>query len=626
MTSRAWPSLLFLLLSAAGAFAQPVPSTINYQGRLTDNTPQQAPVTGTVSMRFEIFDAQVGGAPLWQEPASGGLAVSVNDGLFSLVLGSTVPLPSSLFSGASSTRYLQLTIDPGAPAEEILAPRQLLSATAYACRADDAASADDAAQLGGVDPSGYVQTAGSYADPTWITSLAAAKISGSVPNADALDGLDSTAFAAAAHPHAGSDITSGTVDEAVLDSAWTTKGLVATTLATSSTAAASLDVAGGINAGSGNVGIVNSTGKIPAISSTYFANLDGSALTNVGPLRPGHSVSDLGGGNYTHISMAIGVDGLPAIAAFDATAGDLIFFHCNDLACTSRSGVVLETANSGKSCSLAIGADGYPLIAYYDVSGENLVVTHCGAVDCSKSVVKTFVDSSGTTGQEPSLVIGADGLGLISYIGPSNSLKIAHCSNVTCSSATFVSPGLAGFTTAATINIHGFGVVANGDNSSLDILTCTNLTCSSHTAQFFAQTGSVQDLSLVTAADGTNLVGYYQFSALVLSTGSSVRYPDLTGDTGRRSSITVGPDGLPLVTYYDVANSALKLARCTTPSCQSGAIGVVTLDNTADVGTASSVAIGVDGLPIVAFADTTNQRLKVMHLANRFGLPFVRPR
>ncbi|MFH1099180.1 MAG: hypothetical protein V1723_04685 [Candidatus Uhrbacteria bacterium] len=42
-----------------------------------------------------------------------------------------------------------------------------------------------------------------------------------------------------------------------------------------------LDVAGSIQAGSGNVTIVNGAGKIPAISSTYFANLDGSAITNL---------------------------------------------------------------------------------------------------------------------------------------------------------------------------------------------------------------------------------------------------------------------------------------------------------------------------------------------------------
>lgn len=50
----------------------------------------------------------------------------------------------------------------------------------------------------------------------------------------------------------------------------------------SATTATALDVAGGITAGTGNVGIVDTTGKIPALTSTYFASLDGSALTGTG--------------------------------------------------------------------------------------------------------------------------------------------------------------------------------------------------------------------------------------------------------------------------------------------------------------------------------------------------------
>lgn len=51
------------------------------------------------------------------------------------------------------------------------------------------------------------------------------------------------------------------------------------TLTVSSTAANAIDVAGGINAGSGNVGIVGTDGRIPAITSTYFADL--SAISGV---------------------------------------------------------------------------------------------------------------------------------------------------------------------------------------------------------------------------------------------------------------------------------------------------------------------------------------------------------
>lgn len=53
------------------------------------------------------------------------------------------------------------------------------------------------------------------------------------------------------------------------------------TVTVTGTGASAIDVAGGINAGSGNVGIVDTTGKIPAISSPYFASLSGANLTGL---------------------------------------------------------------------------------------------------------------------------------------------------------------------------------------------------------------------------------------------------------------------------------------------------------------------------------------------------------
>jgi len=42
-----------------------------------------------------------------------------------------------------------------------------------------------------------------------------------------------------------------------------------------------MTILAGLTAGSGSVGIINSSGKIPAATSTYFASLDGSAWTNL---------------------------------------------------------------------------------------------------------------------------------------------------------------------------------------------------------------------------------------------------------------------------------------------------------------------------------------------------------
>jgi hypothetical protein len=45
-----------------------LPPTLNYQGHLTDNS--GAPVDGTVSMTFNIYDTDAGGTALWSDTRS----------------------------------------------------------------------------------------------------------------------------------------------------------------------------------------------------------------------------------------------------------------------------------------------------------------------------------------------------------------------------------------------------------------------------------------------------------------------------------------------------------------------------------------------------------------------------
>lgn len=79
-------------------------------------------------------------------------------------------------------------------------------------------------------------------------------------------------------------VTAGVTIDGVDLSAWLDQSVkVAATptfagLTVTGAGAAALDVTGGINAGSGNVGIVDTTGKIPALSSTYFASLTNVSL------------------------------------------------------------------------------------------------------------------------------------------------------------------------------------------------------------------------------------------------------------------------------------------------------------------------------------------------------------
>ena len=105
---------------------------------------------------------------------------------------------------------------------------------------------------------------------------------------------------------------------------------------------------------------------------------------------------------------------------------------------TAAGLTTLDSVGSiGMQTSATIGADGLGLISYYDQANGDLKVAHCANAACT-SATKSTVDSAGTVGYySSSVAIGADGLGLISYYDFTNlHLKVAHCDNAACTSAT----------------------------------------------------------------------------------------------------------------------------------------------------------------------------------------------
>lgn len=112
-------SMMLVALGATVARAD-VPRTIDHQGYLT--TDAGAPVTGTRSMVFTIYDAAVAGAALWTETQS----VTVTDGLFNVFLGDVAELPDSIFTGQA----LHLGVRIGTDSE--MTPRIRLTTVPYA--------------------------------------------------------------------------------------------------------------------------------------------------------------------------------------------------------------------------------------------------------------------------------------------------------------------------------------------------------------------------------------------------------------------------------------------------------------------------------------------------------------
>ncbi|MBI5557356.1 MAG: hypothetical protein HY885_06925 [Deltaproteobacteria bacterium] len=128
------PFILFFLTITI-SFAWGAPDRINYQGKLTD--PAGVPLTGSYTMRFDLFDEESGGGKLWNPPNGETHAgVAVTDGMYNIELGSIQPLSSAVF--ASDTIWLEVAIFNSDTATwEILTPRQRITSTPFAFRSED---------------------------------------------------------------------------------------------------------------------------------------------------------------------------------------------------------------------------------------------------------------------------------------------------------------------------------------------------------------------------------------------------------------------------------------------------------------------------------------------------------
>ncbi len=117
-------------LTSSLALAQTVPGSIAFNARLTDTA--GAPVTGSHSLAFALYDQGSGGAAVWTETVAG--AAFSTEGLTFVELGAVTPLTVSALDGRKL--YLEVSVDGTS-----MSPRLAVVSVPYAIRASVAASA-----------------------------------------------------------------------------------------------------------------------------------------------------------------------------------------------------------------------------------------------------------------------------------------------------------------------------------------------------------------------------------------------------------------------------------------------------------------------------------------------------
>ena len=202
-----------------------------------------------------------------------------------------------------------------------------------------------------------------------------------------------------------------------------------------------------------------------------------------------------------------------------------------------RPGFALTTldgsGNVGQYSSVTIGTDGLALISYYDATHGDLKVAHCSNVTCTAATLTT-VDSAGIVGQYSSVIIGTEGPALISYYHASNGdLKVAHCSDLACTSATSTtlqSEDNVGLFTSVTMGTDGLGLISYYDASNGDLKAahCSDVaytTATLTTLTFLKSEGNVGQFTSVTITAGHGLISYYDSTDQVLSWPSAQTWP-----------------------------------------------------------------------------------------------------
>ncbi len=331
--------------------------------------------------------------------------------------------------------------------------------------------------------------------------------------------------------------------------------------------------------------------------------------------------------------MAIGRDGFPVISYYQQAPAALKVVKCGNAYCTGGNiiSIVDNTigsigGNEGYT-SIVIGADGFPIISYEDRVDYDLKVVKCGNAACSADNLITRVDTgpAGYTGTISSIAMGSDGLPIISYTALSgNLIKVVKCGNSSCSADNVFADIDTGWLQYLSITIGADGLpiisysVEVTSGKGIRVAKCGNLSCSENTIKTTVDkmtSGAAYGLhnSIAIGTDGLPVISYldmtyfpdYDLRVLkcgnaACSANNTITVVDGPHSVGMWNSIAIGADGLPIVSYQDTSIPYdLKVVKCGNASCSANNIvGFIGIGNH---GAFSSIAIGFDGLPVIAY-------------------------
>ena len=179
------------------------------------------------------------------------------------------------------------------------------------------------------------------------------------------------------------------------------------------------------------------------------------------------------------------------------------------------------------------------------------------------------------------------------------------------------------------IGIDGLPLIAEQENNALVVIKCGNSSCTSGNTKTTVDSSSA-DIgrfpSIAIGTDGLPIISYYDLTNgdlevvkcgnISCSSGNTITTVEATNDSGRGTSIAIGADGLPIISFGYFTDFNLKVVKCGNAACSSGNTISVVDGVSGSVGLENSIAIGTDGLPIISYYAVTGDDLKVAKCNN----------
>jgi hypothetical protein len=545
-------ALFGVLAPSPAAAVQTVPYLINFQGRLADNNGNVLS-DGSYNVKFRLWDATSGGTNRWEGDRVYGAAdhrISVQNGLFNIQFGDAgqgdPALSPSLFNTQTyATLYLEVELPTPATAtcasngcatwtEGAMTPRQPLATAAYAFNAD---------ALDGLDSSAFGQLAANNSFTGANTFSPGSGVALTVKPAASTDGLDVQ--------------NSSGVTKAYFDSSGNLN-LGLTLQATSNNA---IDL--GTSGATFRTGYFGTSVVTPALNASSGG---GTVATNAGELQrtaSGTFTVDLNDGSNTTLAVQnsgtgvanLTVDGGVTVGTFASATSTPVCSNSGQLAtCNSNpSGVMLQQAYAAGNTISTTGND----IGFTLNSGQNFTVSTTAGTTGST----TFSLATGASSSAPSQLVLvknnnatqllATGVSVQSAAGKITTAFDASGSNLT-NALSIGTNAVAG----TNFNVASLGDVTSGF-TQLDGSSTTNGTGNSKTSMVLASVSNFDVGNYIrlqngaSACDGTATTCYAKITAVTVGTNTLTITPALTWATGK----TVDEWHLPEVGGTDLAQT-----------------------------------------------------------------------